>query len=363
MTVDAFNAVWLYAEATGGTRMASYTLEVPRRNVFAHIALSAYTPALHSDDDGAAVGVRILKYTSFKPLFNNNTWINVPTVLPADWNNNAVFIDQCSSITFGLVVKNAWAYGCGVVFLRRRGSYMTDRAQHPTDHCETRAIVFDALTGDIVLTHVTSSLAAPSRDRRAICEEAIEIAAGLSGRGDADLRALEAPDNFDEQADSRVDVTTGRLIREERSGRNSALGGLRPRQAGASVSPAMPLSVRSLVVQRRLDAAVTFHHEQLAESSRLAAQANALVRRLDVTRRALRDRAHDEKRKLEDLRKELEEIADPSFSDFVAGLFGDDAGAGDTGSDDTRALLTALRTEVLEEAVKLLLRAHDDDDD
>ena len=115
--MDAFNSVWLYAEATGGARMATYTLEVPRRNVFAHITVSAYTPALHSDDDGAAVGVRIIKYTSFKPLIND-VWINVPTFLPADWKNNAVFIEQCSSITFGMVVKNAWAYGCGVVFIR-----------------------------------------------------------------------------------------------------------------------------------------------------------------------------------------------------------------------------------------------------
>jgi hypothetical protein len=96
---------------------ASYTLQVPRRNAFAHITLSTFTPAQHSDSAGTGAGVRIVKYTSFKPL-SHNVWIEVPTFLPVDWNTNSIYIEQCASITFGMMVKNAWAYGGGVVFVR-----------------------------------------------------------------------------------------------------------------------------------------------------------------------------------------------------------------------------------------------------
>ena len=115
--MDVFNSVWLYADSLGRAAGASYTLLVPRRNAFAHITLSAFTPAVHSDRAGTAAGVRIVKYTSFKPL-GNNAWIEAPTFLPVDWNANSIYIEQCASITFGMSVKNAWAYGCGVVFVQ-----------------------------------------------------------------------------------------------------------------------------------------------------------------------------------------------------------------------------------------------------
>ena len=61
--------------------------------------------------------MRIVRYTSFKPIINNVS-IQAPTYLPIDWNTNSIYIRQCASITFGLTVKNAWAYRCAVVFVR-----------------------------------------------------------------------------------------------------------------------------------------------------------------------------------------------------------------------------------------------------
>jgi hypothetical protein len=113
--VDVFDSVWLYASSLGREHSASYTLLVPKRNVFAHVALTVYTAAAHSDSDGAAAGIQVVRFSSFKPLLTGE--IEVPEWLPPDWKYNSIYIEKCTSITFGLKVKNAWAYGCAVVFI------------------------------------------------------------------------------------------------------------------------------------------------------------------------------------------------------------------------------------------------------
>jgi hypothetical protein len=110
--LDIYNSVWLYADSlnTDGNG-ATYTLLVPRRNVFAQMSLTTVTPALNIDSKGWGAGTRIIKYSYFE---SDNVVREV--FLPVDWNQNSVFVNNCASITFGLGVKNTWAYALGVVF-------------------------------------------------------------------------------------------------------------------------------------------------------------------------------------------------------------------------------------------------------
>jgi hypothetical protein len=84
---------------------------VPKLNVFAQIGITTYVPVVNADGiGGAAVAARIVAYSYFQ---SPNVVIPVPT--PPDWNQNAIFINNCASVTFGLECKNAWAYALGVV--------------------------------------------------------------------------------------------------------------------------------------------------------------------------------------------------------------------------------------------------------
>lgn len=109
---DIYSSVWLYANSlnTDGSG-ATYTLVVPRRNVFAQMSLTTVTPAVQRDNTGWGAGTQIVRYS----YFETDNRVN-EVVLPPDWKNNSIFISNCASITFGLGVKNAWAYALGVVF-------------------------------------------------------------------------------------------------------------------------------------------------------------------------------------------------------------------------------------------------------
>src|SRR5215813_13054790 len=109
---DVLASVWLYANTLSSTEQwSTYTLVVPRRNIFARIALSVFVPAVHSDPIGSGAGARIIKYSFFQ-----EPDIVQEVVLPDDWNENSIFIDNCASITFGLAVKVAWGYAEAAVF-------------------------------------------------------------------------------------------------------------------------------------------------------------------------------------------------------------------------------------------------------
>jgi hypothetical protein len=109
---DFFNSVWLYSEDFnhGGT-WSTYTLVVPTLDVVAQIAVTTYVPAGYADSiGGAAIGTQILRYS----YIDDGDVVTVNT--PADWNQNAIWVSACASITFGLQCKNAWGYALGTVF-------------------------------------------------------------------------------------------------------------------------------------------------------------------------------------------------------------------------------------------------------
>ena len=105
---DIYNSVWLYANSLGpDQRGSTYTLMVPRRNVFAHMSLTAFVPATTTQNlvVGCGAGTLIVRYSYFE---TENRVIEVST--PPDLNRNSIRIYNCASITFALSVKSAWAY-------------------------------------------------------------------------------------------------------------------------------------------------------------------------------------------------------------------------------------------------------------
>jgi hypothetical protein len=102
---------WLHATALGRPHGVSYTVYPPRGDAYAHISISTFVPAEHTSAIGT--GAHIVAYTSIGrweggefPKF---------TFLPPDFKYNALYIPDCTSVTFALMVKNAWAYAAGVV--------------------------------------------------------------------------------------------------------------------------------------------------------------------------------------------------------------------------------------------------------
>ena len=126
-------------------------------------------------------------------------------------------------------------------------------------------------------------------------------------------------------------------------------------------------TVRGLVVRGDFDRAVDRYRQERAAQRAADARVNEMVQRLDDLRHRLRGQVDDEQRKIDELRRELEEINDQSaFNHLVRALFGDDVGAGDVGTqelDDRILLLAGLRADVLSHAVRILLRANDGGDD
>jgi hypothetical protein len=110
---DFFNNVWLYAhDLNAGGTWSTYTLVVPNLNVFAQLAVTTYVPALYSDQiGGPGIGTHIVGYSYFQ---SEN--VVIPVITPLDWDQNAVWVHDCASITFGLRCKNAWGYALGTVF-------------------------------------------------------------------------------------------------------------------------------------------------------------------------------------------------------------------------------------------------------
>jgi hypothetical protein len=110
---DFFNSVWLYSnDFNAGGHWSTYTLVVPKLDVVAQIAVSAYVPVVYGDSiGGSAIGARIMGYSYFE-----SEDVVIPVTTPSDWDQNAVWVAQCASITFGLECKNAWGYALGTVF-------------------------------------------------------------------------------------------------------------------------------------------------------------------------------------------------------------------------------------------------------
>jgi hypothetical protein len=110
---DFLNTVWLYSnDFNAGGTWSTYTLVVPKLDVLAQIAVTAYVPVVYSDQiGGSAIGVRIMGYSYFQ---SEN--VVIPVLTPVDWDQSAVWIGACASITLGLQCKNAWGYALGTVF-------------------------------------------------------------------------------------------------------------------------------------------------------------------------------------------------------------------------------------------------------
>ena len=109
---DVFDSVWLYADSFSATPVwSTYTLVIPRSSIFAQIALSTVVPALHAADRGGwAAGTQICKYSYYESADN------VREVILNDFNQNSIWIEECTSVTFGLTVKWGWAYATASVF-------------------------------------------------------------------------------------------------------------------------------------------------------------------------------------------------------------------------------------------------------
>jgi len=120
-------------------------------------------------------------------------------------------------------------------------------------------------------------------------------------------------------------------------------------------------AVKELVECGHFDEAVERYHEQRQSTLAAGEQIDQMVRRLNKLRKDLQGQAGDEQGKIKELRRQMEEISDRSgLAEFMADMFGDDRGAGEI---DRKALLNGLRTEVLSQAVVVLLRASSTDDD
>ena len=105
-------SAWLYANdfRIGGT-WSTITIVVPNRNVYAHMTVSTYVPVVNADQiGGTAIGTRIIAYSYFQ-----SPNVVIPVDTPLDWNQNALYIDNCASVTFGLQCKEAWGYAVGII--------------------------------------------------------------------------------------------------------------------------------------------------------------------------------------------------------------------------------------------------------
>lgn len=105
--MDLFEFCWLYAQSSG-TTTTTYTVSQipPGTNVLATISLSYAGIGF-----GGGGGAMIQSYDVF--LADNS----VETVLfPSDYKNNALYIQNCASVTFSLWAAGAKLYAQATVF-------------------------------------------------------------------------------------------------------------------------------------------------------------------------------------------------------------------------------------------------------
>jgi len=115
--VDIIETVWLCADANAPNvnGYATYVVDQlpPGTSVMACCSLSAFSEGVSYENQGNAVGaasVLIRSWDEFQPDGSIKTYNSTALT------NNALFINNCASVTFELAVNFAWAYAQATVF-------------------------------------------------------------------------------------------------------------------------------------------------------------------------------------------------------------------------------------------------------
>lgn len=102
---ELIDSRWLFARSNDGREgWAVAVVYVGNRSIFAELALTAFGPLASGDDPARQpwAGVRFSEYVT-----GNSQEI----ILPVDYNQNTLWVANCSTFHALLYVNYAWAYG------------------------------------------------------------------------------------------------------------------------------------------------------------------------------------------------------------------------------------------------------------